>query len=135
MAPPDQSVYVINVVFYYDPRKVSEFLDSIARGFINSPLQYALFGGVILLLVAGLLVAYRVQRGRARRSEDRLGLERFERLALKLGLTGPEREALGHVLEGYNASTEHKLAGVEELKRMFGVFEVPQGITRILVVG
>jgi len=24
---------------------------------------------------------------------------------------------------------------VEELKRMFGVFEVPQGITRVLVVG
>ena len=44
-------------------------------------------------------------------------------------------EALGHVLEGYNARTEHKLAGVEELKRMFGVFEVPQGITRVLVVG
>ncbi len=44
-------------------------------------------------------------------------------------------EALVQVLESYNARTEHKLAGVEELKRMFGVFEVPQGITRVLVVG
>ncbi len=44
-------------------------------------------------------------------------------------------EALLLVLESFNARTEHKLAGVEELKRMFGVFEVPQGITRVLVVG
>ncbi len=44
-------------------------------------------------------------------------------------------EDLRQVLESYNARTEHKLAGVEELKRMFGVFEVPQGITRVLVVG
>ncbi len=44
-------------------------------------------------------------------------------------------EGLVQVLESYNARTEHKLAGVEELRRMFGVFEVPQGITRVLVVG
>jgi len=94
MAPGGQSVYLIRVVFYYDPRKVSEFLDSIARGFVTSPLQYALFGGVILLLVVGLLVAYGVQRGRARRLEDRLARERYERLAAKLDLSGPERETL-----------------------------------------
>jgi len=47
---------------------------------------------------------------------------------------GGEGQALGRVLEVYNASAEHKLAHVEELKRMFGVFEVPQGITRVLVV-
>jgi hypothetical protein len=45
------------------------------------------------------------------------------------------QEALEQVLESYNARTEHKLTGVEELKRMFGVFEVPQGITRVLVIG
>jgi hypothetical protein len=44
-------------------------------------------------------------------------------------------EALGLVLERYNAQAEHKLAQAEELKRMFGVFEVPEGITRVLVVG
>ena len=44
-------------------------------------------------------------------------------------------EAVSRVLELYNAHAEHRLAHVEELKRMFGVFEVPQGITRILVVG
>jgi hypothetical protein len=93
-------VYLILVVFYYDPRKVSEFLDSIARGFVTSPLQYVLFGAIILLVVVGLLVAYRVQRGRARRQEGRLELERFERLAGKLGLGGPEREALDRLAGG-----------------------------------
>jgi hypothetical protein len=44
-------------------------------------------------------------------------------------------EALQQVLERYNARAEQRLAHVEELKRMFGVFEVPQGITRVLVVG
>ena len=43
--------------------------------------------------------------------------------------------SLDRVLELYNARAELKLAHVEELKRMFGVFEVPQGITRVLVVG
>ena len=46
-----------------------------------------------------------------------------------------QEEGLSRVLELYNARAEHKLAHVEELKRMFGVFEVPQGITRVLVVG
>ena len=110
MASGGQSVYVIRVVFYYDPRKVSEFLDSIARGFVTSPLQYALFGGVILLVVVGLLVAYRVQRGRARRLENRLALERFERLAGKLGLSGPEREALDHLAGGQVARKLRLLA-------------------------
>ena len=87
-------------MFYYDPQKVSGFLDSIARGFITSPLQYALFAGLILLLVAGLILAYRVQRGRARRLEAKLALERFERLAGKLGLTAAELEALDRLAGG-----------------------------------
>jgi hypothetical protein len=44
-------------------------------------------------------------------------------------------EALNLVLERYNARAEHKLAHVEELKRMFGVFEVPEGIARVMVIG
>jgi hypothetical protein len=44
-------------------------------------------------------------------------------------------DALNQVLERYNQRTEHKLAHAEELKRMFGVFEVPQGISRVLVIG
>ncbi len=110
-------MYVIRVVFYYDPRKVSEFLDSIARGFITSPLQYALFGGVILLLVVGLLVAYRVQRSRARRQEDRLALERFERLAGKLGLSDSEREALDLLAGGRLAGKLRLLASPAAFNR------------------
>jgi len=87
-------------VFYYDPQKVSEFLDSMARGFITSPLQIVLFAGLILLLVAALILAYRVQRGRARRLQARLALERFERLAGKLGLTDTELETLDRLAGG-----------------------------------
>jgi hypothetical protein len=87
-------------VFYYDPQKVSEFLDNMARGFITSPLQMVLFAGLILLLVAALILAYRVQRGRARRLEARLALERFERLAGKLGLTDAELETLDRLAGG-----------------------------------
>jgi hypothetical protein len=100
MAPRGQSVYVILEVFYYDPQKVSEFLDGIARGFLNSPLQYALFAGLILLILAGGIVAYRVQRGRTRRLEARLALERYERLAGKLGFTGAELALLDRLAEG-----------------------------------
>ena len=46
-----------------------------------------------------------------------------------------QEPALQQILELYNAGTEHKLANSEELKRMFGVFEVPEGISRVLVVG
>jgi hypothetical protein len=87
-------VYLKAAVFYYDPQKVSEFLDAMARGFITSPLQMVLFAGLILLLAAALILAYRVQRGRARRLEARLATERFERLAEKLGLAEAERETL-----------------------------------------
>jgi hypothetical protein len=100
MAPRGQTVYAIRIVFYYDPRKVSEFLDSIARGFITSPLEYALFGAIILLLVVGLVVAYRVQRGRARQQEKRLALERYERLAGKLRLSAAEQETLDRLAGG-----------------------------------
>ncbi len=41
---------------------------------------------------------------------------------------------LEKVLEAYNAQARQKLASVEELKRIFGVFEVPAGIARALVI-
>ncbi len=100
MAPCGQTVYVNDTVFYYDPQKVSEFLDGIARGFIVSPLQYVLFAGLLVLLVAAGIVAYRAQRARARRQSDRLALERWERLAGKLELSGAEQEVLDLLAEG-----------------------------------
>jgi hypothetical protein len=41
---------------------------------------------------------------------------------------------LEKVLEIFNAQAEQKLGSVEELKRIFGVFEVPAGIARVLVI-
>jgi len=87
-------------MLYYDPQKVSDFLDGMARGFVTSPLQWALFAGVILLVAAGLFVAYRVQRAKARRLEARLALERYERLAGRLGLDEAERELLDRLGAG-----------------------------------
>jgi hypothetical protein len=49
-------------------------------------------------------------------------------------VSGQEPRLQG-ILEAYNAGTEHKLASEEELKRMFGVFEVPRGINKVLVIG
>jgi hypothetical protein len=43
-------------------------------------------------------------------------------------------EVLERILELYNQNTEHKLPSVEDLKRVFGVFEVPAGIGKVLVV-
>ena len=100
LLPPGQTVYLLAVVFYYDPQKVSEFLDDLARGFITSPLQIVLFAGLVLLVAAALILAYRVQRGRARRLEARLALERFDHLAGKLGLTDAELETLDRLAEG-----------------------------------
>jgi len=71
MARGGRTVYSYNEVFYYDPRKVSEFLDAMARGFVTSPLQIALFAALLLLLVTAMVLAYRLQRGRARRAQAR----------------------------------------------------------------
>jgi hypothetical protein len=41
---------------------------------------------------------------------------------------------LEKILEIYNRHQEHKLESVEDLKRLFGVFEVPEGVSKVLVV-
>jgi len=122
MARRGQTVYVIIRMFYYDPQKVSEFLDNVARGFITSPLQYALFAGVLLLLAACLLTAYRVQRAKARRLEARLALERYERLVLKLGLTAAELELVGRLAgpRGDPKSRLHLLSSSSAFNRAAG---------------
>ncbi len=43
-------------------------------------------------------------------------------------------EALLRVLEIYNRDTERKIGSVEELKRTFGVYEVPEGIGKVMVI-
>jgi hypothetical protein len=68
-------------------------------------------------------------------STAELAEKRLFKQALCSAVFGGREEELNLVLERYNERTEHKLAGVEELKRMFGVFEVPEGVTRVLVIG
>jgi len=43
-------------------------------------------------------------------------------------------KALERVLEIYNSKNERKIGSVEELQRLFGVYEVPEGIAKITVV-
>jgi hypothetical protein len=107
-------------VFYYDPQKVSEFLDDIARGFIASPLQYVLFAAILLALAAGLLIAYRAQRAKARRLQGRLELERYERLARKLGLDTAESELLDRLADGQAARKLRLLASPAAFNRAAG---------------
>ena len=97
MARSGQRAYNPSRMFYYDPQKVSDFLDSIARGFAASPLGYALFGAVVLLIAGGLLTAYLLQRGKARRVEAELGRRRWEQLIGKLGLSEAELEVVGRL--------------------------------------
>jgi hypothetical protein len=66
---------------------------------------------------------------------ERLAEQGLFKQALCSAVLENDGRLLDRVLELYNARTEHKLAGVEELKRMFGVFEVPAGISRVLVIG
>ena len=45
-----------------------------------------------------------------------------------------QSEALEQVLNVYNIMTESKLKSTDELKRIFGVFEVPEGIGKVMVI-
>jgi hypothetical protein len=68
-------------------------------------------------------------------STEQLAEQGLLKQALCSAVFEAKAEMLDRVLEVYNARAEHKLAHIEELKRMFGVFEVPPGINRVLVVG
>jgi hypothetical protein len=46
----------------------------------------------------------------------------------------PGEEALQRILEIYNRDTERRIGSVEELKRTFGVYEVPEGIGKVMVI-
>ncbi|UCF97090.1 MAG: hypothetical protein JSV89_18240 [Spirochaetaceae bacterium] len=43
-------------------------------------------------------------------------------------------EALARVLEIYNSKAAKRIGSVEELKRTFGVLEVPEGIAKVTVI-
>ena len=56
----------------------------------------------------------------------------YEEVTRKQGNSGGE--ALQRVLEIYNSDTERKIGSVEELKRTFGVYEVPEGVGKVMVI-
>jgi hypothetical protein len=67
----------------------------------------------------------------------------YERSAAASGRAGAHKAGgdeeagtriLERILEIYNRNADHKLSSVEDLKRVFGVFEVPEGIGKVLVV-
>jgi hypothetical protein len=41
---------------------------------------------------------------------------------------------LQRILEIYNRDSEGKIGSVEELKRTFGVYEVPEGVGKVMVI-
>ncbi len=51
--------------------------------------------------------------------------------ALSSAIHAGDSDELQAVLAAYNAAATHPVVDVEHLKRLFGVFDVPQGITRV----
>ena len=42
--------------------------------------------------------------------------------------------ALQRVLDAYNQKTDRKVSSLAQLMRLFGVFEVPEGVSRVMVI-
>lgn len=55
----------------------------------------------------------------------------YEEVTRKHGNSG---EALQRILEIYNRDAEGKIGSVGELKRTFGVYEVPEGVGKVMVI-
>jgi hypothetical protein len=47
---------------------------------------------------------------------------------------GEAPAALQPVLDAYNQKTDRRVSTFEQLKRLFGVFEVPEGVTKVMVI-
>ena len=56
----------------------------------------------------------------------------YEEVTRKHGNSG--EIALQRILEIYNRDSEGKIGSVEELKRTFGVYEVPEGVGKVMVI-
>lgn len=75
-----------------------------------------------------------MKRRYASLSTAELAEEGLFKAALSSALYSGRAEELEQVLAIYNGKTELKLSSVEDLKRIFGVFEVPAGIGKVMVV-
>ncbi len=65
-------------------------------------------------------------------TEELAGIGLFKP-ALCSALYEDDEQALRRVLELYNKKTDRELPSVEHLKRTFGVFEVPDNISKVLL--
>ena len=104
-------------MFIFDPAKVSEFLDNIARGFQRRPFEIVLFFVLILLFIAFLLITSLLQRRKARQQRLRQAQERYERIAARLGLSLEERELVERLAAGLKSP--ERLAQVLESSAAF----------------
>ena len=55
----------------------------------------------------------------------------LHKAALSSAVHSGDPQELELVLSAYNAQTAHPVQSVEHLRRLFGVFDVPDGITRV----
>jgi hypothetical protein len=67
-------------------------------------------------------------------SSRRLAEEGLFKQAICSALFSARPGELEEVLSIYNQRTEHPVASVEELKRIYGTFGVPEGVTKIAVI-
>ena len=73
------------------------------------------------------------KRKYSRLSTEELTEKGLFKAALSSALYEGDSQGLGRVLESYNQSADRRLESVEHLKRTFGVFEVPEGISKIML--
>ena len=67
-------------------------------------------------------------------SSVRLAEEGLFKQAICSALHGGKAEELEAILMVYNQRTEYPVRSVEELKRTYGTFGVPEGVTKVSVI-
>ncbi len=80
------------------------------------------------------IVDGRLRARYGRLSTRRLAEEGLYKQAVSSALYSGSPAELEEVLSVYNAHTQHPLASVEELKRIYGATGVPEGVTKIAVI-
>lgn len=75
----------------FDQEKLSGFFDMVSRGFQRSPLEIVAMIAAVVVFIVLLIVAYQIQRRRARKRRLTIARTRYARLAAQKGLTPSEQ--------------------------------------------
>jgi hypothetical protein len=67
-------------------------------------------------------------------STRRLAEEGLFKQAICSALFSGKPDEFEEILSIYNQRTVHPVASVEELKRIYGAFGVPEGVTKIIII-